>query len=68
VSSQALRQAPWLTQRRIAVRRQHATLQRWEVDVPWAAGALVVGHGDLAGEAGPWPVEAARPSDVFRTP
>jgi hypothetical protein len=47
----------------IAVRLQRASLQLWTVDTPWAAaGTVVVGNaGDLAKEAGLWPLEATVP-------
>jgi hypothetical protein len=48
----------------ITVRTQRATLQRWNVDMPWAAaGQIVVGNGaDVAKEAGLWPITALAPS------
>jgi hypothetical protein len=48
----------------VAIRLQRATLQLWQQDVPWArAGQVVVGNrGDIAKEAGLWPLEAAVPS------
>ncbi|HEY3063518.1 MAG TPA: hypothetical protein VGL99_31485 [Chloroflexota bacterium] len=47
----------------ISVRLQRATLQLWLVDRPWAAaGSVVVGNaGDLAKEAGLWPLNALAP-------
>ncbi len=47
----------------ISVRLQRATLQLWLVDRPWAsAGSVVVGNaGDLAKEAGLWPLDALAP-------
>ena len=45
-------------------RLQRATIQLWNASVPWAAaGTAVVGNGgDLAKEAGLWPLEATSPS------
>ncbi len=47
----------------VGARLQRATLQLWTVDVPWAAaGTVVVGNGgDLAKEAGLWPIDALLP-------
>lgn len=47
----------------VGVRMQRATLQMWKVNVPWAtAGTVIIGNGgDLAKEAGLWPVEAVVP-------
>ncbi|MBI4493660.1 MAG: hypothetical protein HY690_12790, partial [Chloroflexi bacterium] len=47
----------------VGVRLQRATLQLWLETVPWAqAGTVVVGNGgDLAKEAGLWPLEAVTP-------
>jgi hypothetical protein len=47
----------------VSVRLQRATLQLWLVDQPWAAaGTVVVGNaGDLAKEAGLWPLSALAP-------
>ena len=54
----------------ITVRLQRATLQLWAVDTPWAAsGTVVVGNGgDLAKEAGLWPLEAITPLGVDAEP
>ncbi|MGI5837534.1 MAG: hypothetical protein ACOX87_13735, partial [Chloroflexota bacterium] len=45
------------------VRAQRAVLQQWKTDMPWAkAGDVVVANGgDLAKEAGMWPLEAMAP-------
>jgi hypothetical protein len=47
----------------VSVRLQRATLQLWLVDTAWApAGSVVVGNaGDLAKEAGLWPLSALAP-------
>ena len=47
----------------VSVRLQRGTLQLWTVDKPWAAaGTVVVGNaGDLAKEAGLWPLWALAP-------
>jgi hypothetical protein len=54
----------------VSVRLQRATLQLWKSDTPWAsAGSVVVGNGgDLAKEAGLWPVDAMTPISVAAPP
>ena len=54
----------------VSVRLQRATLQLWKSDTPWAsAGSVVVGNGgDLAKEAGLWPVDAMTPISVVAPP
>jgi hypothetical protein len=54
----------------VSVRLQRATLQLWKSDTPWAsAGSVVVGNGgDLAKEAGMWPVDAMTPISVVAPP
>jgi hypothetical protein len=51
----------------VGVRLQRATLQLWRIDTPWAAsGTVVVGNGgDLAKQAGLWPVDAITPAEAF---
>jgi hypothetical protein len=48
----------------VTARLQRGMLQLWTVDMPWAkAGTVVVGNGgDLAKEAGLWPIEAGVPT------
>ncbi|HEY8742845.1 MAG TPA: hypothetical protein VIU62_07095, partial [Chloroflexota bacterium] len=52
----------------VSVRLQRATLQLWLVDTPWAAaGTVVVGNaGDLAKQAGLWPLDAVAPVSVVQ--
>jgi hypothetical protein len=52
----------------VSVRLQRATLQLWQIDVPWAAaGSVVVGNGgDIGKEAGLWPLEAVTPGVVLQ--
>jgi hypothetical protein len=52
----------------VSVRLQRATLQLWQLDMPWAAaGSVVVGNGgDLGKEAGLWPLEAITPGVVLQ--
>ena len=47
----------------VSVRLHRAVLQLWQIDTPWAAsGTVVVGNdGDLAKQAGLWPLEAIAP-------
>jgi hypothetical protein len=47
----------------VVVRTQRAILQLWTVDQPWgAAGTVIAGNaGDLAKEAGLWPLNALAP-------
>jgi hypothetical protein len=54
----------------VSVRLQRATLQLWRIDTPWAsAGSIIVGNGgDLAKEAGLWPLEATTPAGVAPPP
>jgi hypothetical protein len=48
----------------VTVRLQRGSLQLWTVDTPWAAAGTVVGGnaGDLAKEAGLWPLTALAPT------
>jgi len=52
----------------VSVRLQRGTLQLWLVDTPWAApGTVVVGNaGDLAKQAGLWPLDAVAPVSVVQ--
>jgi len=47
----------------VSVRLERGTLQYWTADTPWApAGTIVTGNaGDLAKDAGLWPVDAVTP-------
>jgi hypothetical protein len=54
----------------VVVRAQRASFQYWKEAVPWAAkGTVTVANGgDLAKEAGLWPLDATVPIDVGAPP